>query len=43
MIDAEWLTQAVEVVQKGLCSRLEKDNIIVYRCGKVIRIDIKEK
>ena len=43
MIDTEWLAQAVEVVQKGLCGRLEKDNIIVYRCGKVIRIDIKEK
>ena len=43
MIDTEWLAQAVEVVQKGLCSRLEKDNITVYRCGKIIRVDIKEK
>ena len=41
MINAEWLNKALESIKSGLCDKLEKDNITVYRCGKVIRIDIK--
>lgn len=33
--------KAVETIKSGLCDKLEKDNIIVYRCGKIIRVDIK--
>jgi hypothetical protein len=41
MINAEWIIKAVETIKSGLCDKLEKDNIIVYRCGKIIRVDIK--
>ena len=37
----EWLSKAIEVVASGLAHKLEKDGVIVYRCNKVIRIDIK--
>lgn len=40
-MDAEWILKAVETVKSGLCEKLEKGNITVYRCGKIIRIDIK--
>lgn len=43
MIDAEWIAKAIETVQSGLCDKLTKDNIIVYRVVNIIRIDIKEK
>ena len=42
-LNAEWLVKAVETIESGLCNKLEKDNITVYRCGRIIRIDIKEK
>lgn len=41
-MDIEWLNTAIEIIKSGIANRLEKDNIIVYRCGKIIRIDIKE-
>lgn len=41
MIDAEWISKAIETVKSGLCEKLEKGNIVVYKCGKIIRIDIK--
>lgn len=41
MINAEWIIKAVETIKSGLCDKLEKDNILVYRCGKIIRVDIK--
>ena len=40
-LDAEWIMKAVSTIMSGLCDKLEKDDIIVYKCGKVIRIDIK--
>ena len=43
MIDAEWIAKAVEAIQSGLCDKLTKDNIIVYRVVNIIRIDIKDK
>ena len=42
-MDAEWLIKAVETIQNGLCDKLFKDNITVYRVGNIIRIDVKEK
>ena len=41
MINAEWIIKAVETIKSGLFDKLEKDNIIVYRCGKIIWVDIK--
>ena len=43
MINAEWIIKAVEIIKSGLCDKLEKDNIIVYRCATIIRVDIKVK
>ncbi len=40
-MDAEWILKAIETVKSGLCENLEKGNVTVYKCGKIIRIDIK--
>lgn len=42
MIDANWVVQAVEIIKQGIADRLDKDSVTIYRCGKIIRIDIKE-
>lgn len=42
MITAKWIVQAVNAIKSGLAAKLEKDGVIVYKCGKIIRIDIKE-
>ena len=39
---AEWLAKAIETIRQGVCDKLTKDNIMVYRVKNVIRIDIKE-
>lgn len=36
-----WLIQAIELIANGTVDRLEKGNVIVYKCGKIIRIDVK--
>lgn len=41
MLDMEWLVFAINTVQKGLADKLEKEGTIVYRCGKIVRVDIK--
>lgn len=41
MIDTEWLNKAIETIKSGICDKLEKGDITIYRCGKIIRIDIK--
>lgn len=43
MIDAKWIVKAVEIIKSGVADRLDKDGVIVYRCGKIIRIDIKDQ
>ena len=40
-LDAEWLNKAIEVISSGIASRLTKDDVTVYKCGEIIRIDIK--
>lgn len=40
-MNAEWILKAVETIKSGLCEKLGKGNITVYKCGKIIRIDIK--
>lgn len=42
ILTAEWIVKAIEIIQANIANRLEKDNVIIYRCGKIIRIDIKE-
>lgn len=41
MLNAEWIVKAVQAITDGLATRLEKDNVTVYKCGTIIRIDIK--
>lgn len=43
MIDTEWLQKALETIRNGICDKLAKDNITVYRVKNIIRIDIKEE
>ena len=40
-LDAEWLNKAIEVISSGIASRLTKDDVTVYKCGDLVRIDIK--
>lgn len=41
-MDSQWIEKAVQTIKDGIADKLEKDNVKVYRCGNVIRIDIKE-
>ena len=41
-IDAERLLNLIDVVRKGVAKKVTDDNIMVYKVGDVIRIDIKE-
>lgn len=43
MLDAGWIVKAVELVREGVASRVEKNGVVVYRCGTIIRVDIKEE
>lgn len=40
-MNAEWIVKAVEAIKSGLCEKLENGDITVYKCGTIIRIDIK--
>jgi hypothetical protein len=40
-IDTKWLEQAMTAIENGLANKLEKDGVIIYRCGTIIRIDVK--
>lgn len=40
-IDWNKIQQAVEVIKSGVCNRCDADGVIVYKCGTIIRIDIK--
>lgn len=39
---AEWIVEAIETIRSGVADKLEKNNVKVYQCGNIIRIDIKE-
>lgn len=41
-IDTDWLTEAVDIISKGMADRLTKGNITIYRVKNIIRVDIKE-
>lgn len=40
-INSKWIVQAIQAIKNGLAQKLEKDGVIVYQCGTIIRIDIK--
>lgn len=40
-ISARWIIRAVNDIKSGFFKRLEKDGVVVYQCGTIIRIDIK--
>ena len=42
-IDWTKIANAVEVVKMGICNRCDLGDVIVYKCGTVIRIDIKNQ
>jgi len=43
-IDFDWTERAVEAIKSGLTNRVDSQDkkITVYKCGTIIRIDIKE-
>lgn len=38
---AQWIVNAVGIIASGVANKLEKGDVTVYKCGKIIRIDIK--
>ena len=42
-IDWAKIENAVNVIKTGICNRCDIDGVIVYKCGTVIRIDIKNQ
>lgn len=45
MNEIDWakIENAVNVIKTGICNRCDIDGVIVYKCGTVIRIDIKNQ
>lgn len=43
MNEIDWakIENAVNVIKTGICNRCDIDGVIAYKCGTVIRIDIK--
>lgn len=41
LITAEWILGAVKIIESGKFDKLEGYGVKVYRCGNVIRIDVK--
>lgn len=40
-IDWNKIQLAVDMIKSGVCNRCDVDGVIVYKCGTIIRIDIK--
>ena len=40
-IDWSKIQKAIDVIESGICNRCDIDNVIVYKCGTIIRIDVK--
>ena len=40
-INAAWIAWAINTVKSGKVQKLEQNGVIVYSCGKIIRIDVK--
>lgn len=40
----EFITQAISILRSGVCDRIEKGNVTIYKVGdNLIRVDIKER
>ena len=39
----DWLSKAIPLIKNGTTNRLEKYNCVLYKCGTVIRLDIKNQ
>lgn len=39
----EWFVSALTAIRSGVADKLEKGGITIYKCGKIIRVDIKEE
>ena len=39
-IDRNKIQKAIDVIKSGICNRCDIDNVIVYKCGTIIRIDV---
>ena len=39
----EWFISAIGMIKSGIADKFEKGKVTVYKCGKIIRIDIKEE
>lgn len=44
ILDFSWMQKTVEAIEMGITNRIDSTDgkIKVYKCGSVIRIDIKE-
>lgn len=40
-MDAQWIIKAVELIVSGVCDKLTKDNVTVYKVKNIVRVDIK--
>lgn len=40
-IDWNKIQKAIDVIEAGVCDRCDIDNVTVYKCGTIIRIDVK--
>lgn len=41
-IDWNWLNITIDAVATGSAKKIVKDNVSVYKCGTIVRIDIKD-
>lgn len=40
-IDWNKIQKAIDVIKSGICNRCDIGDVIVYKCGTIIRIDVK--
>lgn len=40
-MNATWIVEAVETIKNGIADKVIKDDVTIYKCGNIIRIDIK--
>ena len=40
---AEWVVSMVSMIKSGMMDKATMGDITIYRCGSIIRIDIKER
>lgn len=38
---ADWVAQAVAILESGLADKLSKENVTAYRVKNIVRVDIK--